>query len=221
MMERGAEPVPSSYYTAAVPFLELVQLFKYSVPPSLATASSRPGCARHLGDRRVHCLPNMQHYYRRAALFVVTSCITLSSSWQCDAAGPTLTAAAAANGTLWGCLDPLPNGHFIDVIVATLLPDPVQLLPWVWQLGLGNAHVHVYYRSNDSNVVSLGGQSYRAHAAPCICGGLQELGLPCTHMYIYVPMQTQMQMLHDTARGRAGVMRPTCTHADTDHALAS
>jgi hypothetical protein len=47
---------------------------------------------------------------------------------------------------LWGCQAPaLAHGEF-HVVVATVSPEPAQLLPWVWHLGLTGAHIYIYHR---------------------------------------------------------------------------
>lgn len=56
---------------------------------------------------------------------------------------------------LWGCeTDPLPPAA-IHVIVATFNAAPEQLLPWLWHLGLTNAAVFVYYRTDDPVVPAM------------------------------------------------------------------
>ena len=70
----------------------------------------------------------------------------------------------------WGCEVPLPGQRHSHVVISTQVPDPRQLLPWIWQLGLTGAHIFVYGRHNNS-LGEEGGKALLAAvaAAPLPC----------------------------------------------------
>ncbi|GIL83389.1 hypothetical protein Vretimale_11244 [Volvox reticuliferus] len=48
---------------------------------------------------------------------------------------------------IWGCQNGLPPGAF-HIVIATLLPEPMALVPWIWNLGLSGAEIWIYHRSD-------------------------------------------------------------------------
>lgn len=75
---------------------------------------------------------------------------------------------------IWGCEAPsLPDGA-VHVVVSTFNAEADQLLPWIWHLGLTNAHIYIYYRVNDPAIPPR----FKKVTLPCGMALLPTLLLP-------------------------------------------
>jgi hypothetical protein len=72
-------------------------------------------------------------------LALASAQLTFASDGDVGAVGGA-AAEQSQDGLIWPCepAGPLKAGS-VHVVVSTLTPDPEQLLPWLWQLGLSGA----------------------------------------------------------------------------------
>ncbi|GFR48970.1 hypothetical protein Agub_g10985, partial [Astrephomene gubernaculifera] len=69
---------------------------------------------------------------------------------------------------IWGCEEGLPAGAF-HVVVATYAPEPMALVPWIWNLGLAGAQIWIYHRldSADPRLASASAALAALEPYPC------------------------------------------------------
>ncbi|GIL53050.1 hypothetical protein Vafri_8742 [Volvox africanus] len=78
---------------------------------------------------------------------------------------------------IWGCQNGLPAGAF-HIVVATLLPEPMALVPWIWNLGLTGAEIWIYHRLDLNDPALTAAASTFASFEPYPCDSrvrLQQL----------------------------------------------
>ncbi|GLI59849.1 hypothetical protein VaNZ11_001837 [Volvox africanus] len=69
---------------------------------------------------------------------------------------------------IWGCQNGLPAGAF-HIVIATLLPEPMALVPWIWNLGLSGAEIWIYHRMdlNDPGLTAAAATFASFEPYPC------------------------------------------------------
>ena len=101
---------------------------------------------------------------------------------------------------LWGCQTPAMAPGEFHVVVATASPEPAQLLPWAWHLGLTGAHIFIYHR------LELSDPRFAAANAT-----LASMPLPCGMRMVLQQVGKGEGGLHGAVREHACGIR----HADT------
>ncbi|GFR49761.1 hypothetical protein Agub_g11923 [Astrephomene gubernaculifera] len=116
-----------------------------------------------------------------AALLAPSSSLTSAQQTASSLVIDTSTPAPIAADPIWGCEAPaLPPGA-VHVVVSSYNAEPEQLLPWLWHLGLTNAIVYVYYRTNDTSIPAMYGSGD-------VSGTATALQLPCNMTLRVLPL---------------------------------